>query len=319
MQRWWRSARVIYTVVLTITALIVAWTGDRRAPADATRPISLVGRKDAALTPTEDEISIASFNIHGCKGTDGSDSWLRVASLLQNSDIAALYEVHSTPWGPHANQAEQIATWLRARSIFVPTEHRWWHDHFGNAMISRKVISSCARIPLPREQSRAYRCAMLTRVPLKEGSLQILAVHVDSREDRVPQLQLISELFLGLETPSVLMGDLNSEPGDPVMETLLQRPGVVDVRQCVNPSELPEAPIDWMLARGLECLSADFFTNEASDHPIVRARFRIPGQPQAPSGKNRIGKRTSGPSESLAPDRELTRPVQDAFRGERSP
>ncbi|MEO1993755.1 MAG: endonuclease/exonuclease/phosphatase family protein, partial [Planctomycetaceae bacterium] len=119
---------------------------------------------------------------------------------------------------------------------------------------------------------KKYRNAVLSVIDLPSGSVRILSVHLDRRRDRRRQLEAVTRLFLSLEPPAVLMGDLNTTRSDEVLKRTLQHPEVTDV---LADTEFEDDPrrIDWMLVRGLRCRNAELIDNRSSDHPVIRAEL----------------------------------------------
>lgn len=162
------------------------------------------------------------------------------------------------------------------QSAFVPTERRWWHDHFGNAVLTRLPITQIHRLPLAGLRGKAFRTATLVQFEFQNRSVQLLSVHVDSQSDRERQLQAVLALFTGLQAPAILMGDLNSDREDPQLKSLLARPDVVDpLKDAPGGGNRGRLPIDWILARGFRCRSGQFMDNEASDHPAAIAELEL--------------------------------------------
>lgn len=257
--------------VALLVGLVVAWGSDRQ-PADATKPVVWYRSVTASRAPpSTDLLRIVSYNIHGGKGRDHQLDLRRIAADLTEIDVAGLYEVRSSPFRMPADQAAQLSDVTGLNSLFLPTEHRWWHDHFGNALLSKSTIAAVHRIPLPGTRGKAFRQAVLFDVPLGGETVHVLMSHVDSQQDREPQLRAVIHLFHSLKSPAILMGDLNSGPRDPQMVKLLSQPGVASVLDSDTQDH-----IDWIITRGLECIAAECVASGASDHPVVRATLRLP-------------------------------------------
>jgi endonuclease/exonuclease/phosphatase family metal-dependent hydrolase len=123
---------------------------------------------------------------------------------------------------------------------------------------------------------------LLVNLDLGGRAVHILATHVvrsDERERRA-QVRAVVELFLALDEPSLLVGDLNSAADDPCMDDLLAAPGVIDaVGQVLGPQGPPR--IDWIVARGFRAKDAGMRDNGASDHPMLWAELEF-----VPAGKS---------------------------------
>lgn len=270
--RHWR--RLAGFLGLVLVSLIV-WNGVDRVPADASRPL-VIEAVSAPLQPLGETLRIASFNIHSGKGHDGIIDLQRTELLLADCDLAGLYEVRNPAWNGDVNQGVDLGRRLNMAAVFAATERHWWREHFGNALLSRVPLDAVQRLPLPGTRGKAYRAAVLAHIPWQGKTLHLIAVHVDRGSDRESQLKLLIPLFRALETPAILMGDLNTPASDPHLAKLLQDPEVRSPLHQMLPGQLPAENIDWIFTRGLETVSAELVENDASDHPVARAVLRLP-------------------------------------------
>lgn len=256
---------------------VVVWNGSRTVPADPSQPIVLSG--DVPLTPSSaDVLRVAAFNIHSGRGRDRRSDLTRTAAVFSTPpDLLGLNEVRGT-WHESLgrNQGAELGMKWGMQSAFIPTERRWWHDHFGNAMLTRVPIRQIHRLPLAGLRGKAFRTATLVQFEFQNRFVQVLSVHVDSQSDRERQLQAVLALFTGLQAPAILLGDLNSDREDPQLQALLARPDVVDpLKDAPGGGNRGRLPIDWILARGFRSRSGQFIVNEASDHPAVVAELEL--------------------------------------------
>jgi endonuclease/exonuclease/phosphatase family metal-dependent hydrolase len=260
---------------LAICALAV-WIGSNRLPADATAKTPWHGvPKHKSLTGNT--FRIASFNIHGGKGQDRKCDLSRVANCIRGigPQFVGLYEVHGTCFGTRLNQADELGEHLGMASLFVPTENRFWQPSFGNGLLTEVETTPVHKLPLPCTQGRKYRTATLTSFEAGGETIKVLSVHLDRVKDREVQLQQVFSLFCDLEAPAILMGDLNTTPDDPLLESWLENSDIRDaVREKCGPSA-PDDRIDWIFTRGLSIRNAGLLANEASDHPLVWADLEI--------------------------------------------
>ncbi len=266
--------RLSLGLVLMLGAIV--WIGADRVPANATRPIAWQG-SPAQLELSGNTFRVASFNIHGGKGTDRELDLGRVAKCLAEvrPDFAGLSEVHGTCFGTRLDQAAALGQDLNMAAMFVPTERRFWQPSFGNGLLSRVATSPVHRLPLPCTQGKKYRTAMLTSFQLGEQSVRVLSVHLDRVADRETQLERVFSLFCDLEKPAILMGDLNTFRDDPLLAHWLGNPEIHDViGERLGKNDFPRR-IDWIFTRGLTAVDAGCVENEASDHPLVWAELKL--------------------------------------------
>ncbi|MDP1796448.1 MAG: hypothetical protein Q8K78_03160 [Planctomycetaceae bacterium] len=254
---------------------LVIWDGADRSAADATRPLP---RGPASLPgkPNPVTLKIASFNIHSGKGRDGVTALSRTLAFLDDSDFAGIYEVRATPFAEMPNQAGMLGTSLQSYWVFAPTERQWWREHFGNGIVHLYGLPHVVRIPLDNTRGKAFRNALLWTVELQDGSVRVLSTHIDRTADREHQLKTVIGLFLGLQPPCVLMGDLNTVAADPQLEALRKIDDIVSPLHEMLPDGPPVTTIDWMFTRGLRTVSAELIENDASDHPILKAELALP-------------------------------------------
>ncbi len=262
--------------LLAIVIGLIIWDGADRRAADATKPLargpaSLPGKQLPAT------LKIASFNIHSGKGRDGKTDLFRTSKVIGEIDFAGLYEVRASRLQFYRNQVAELSMINLDRYwLFAPTEKQWWHEHFGNGIVHRYGLPHVVRIPLDNTRGKAFRNALLWTVELQDGSVRVLSTHIDRTTDRGHQLKTVSGLFLALQPPCVLMGDLNTVATDPQLEALRKVDGVVSPLHEQLSEEPPATNIDWIFTRGLRTVSAELIENDASDHPILKAELALP-------------------------------------------
>ncbi len=267
--RFWKTAALLSFAGL-IGLLIVS--GADRTPSDSAAAVQVetYGKPAASLPET---IRVVSFNIHSGEGRDDYIDLCRTAKLIGHCDLAGLYEVRSSMFDAQVSQASTIGRQLGLTTAFAPTERHWWHDHFGNALLTGTPFQSIQKIPLPGTRGKAFRNAILAAIPWGDEVLSVLAVHIDREQDRVAQLKLVRSLFLSLEPPCLLMGDFNTFSADPDLEVLTGASDVIRLPQSEPGHELPPNHVDWMFVRGLVAIESVSLPNEASDHPLLAVKL----------------------------------------------
>lgn len=261
-----RRVRWTGAILALMLAGIVGWGSIR----SGTGPAAGVGMGHATMSAPV-TLRIATFNIHGGIAPSGKFDLVATAATLKNCDLIGLNEVHGSLFCGD-DQARLLARQLKMDWLFAPAEHRWWHDSFGNALLSRIPITYWMRIPLPCTQQRGFRNAILVKTPLAGKTLQVLITHLDREKDGPAQRRAIRELFYSLTEPAILMGDLNADAADAEIRLLLAMPGVTDSLA----GKSPAPHIDWIFLRGLHCREAGVIDNGASDHPALWADVELP-------------------------------------------
>ena len=274
----WRAAtswRVWLTAAFgLVIGLVVAW-GANRVPANANSVIELhqPASRTALAGP---RFRIGSFNIRGGKNRANDFDISRTISALQRHqlDVVGLSEVHGYAWGEFPNQAVELGAALNRSAVFVPTERRYWHDHFGNGLLTNVELGAIHWIPLPGTQGKKFRNAVLTNFQVGDTTVNFLTVHLDRVKDRPHQLQQILTLFNSLSKPAILVGDLNTTADDPQLADLLAREDVHDA-VAEGLGDPVARRIDWILTRGLKTVDVDCIDEGASDHPLVWAELEV--------------------------------------------
>lgn len=313
--RYWRP-RLATSLILLGCLLGIGYTvAERKLPTGAANGSELPGR---ALSPaksrqTSRRIRVATFNIHGGCGLDGRIDLTRTAATLDRDlDFVGMNEVHGGNWTDPRCQAEQLGSQLNMNWLFAPTEATGFGSHFGQGVLSRLPVTYWRRVPFGRVSGNGYRNYVECQVSLGAHNsathLTILVTHLDRRSDRQDQLRVVIQRFLEVPTPAILMGDLNSKRTEPQLIELTKKPGVVDCfgqfatgeLSWTRPSTRPLKPlipqaavsfvavqgivrrrIDWIFSRGLNCVTSNLESTDASDHPWGWAEFELPGLAQA--------------------------------------
>ncbi|RKY10072.1 MAG: hypothetical protein DRP66_00590 [Planctomycetota bacterium] len=225
---------------------------------------------------SKERFKVAVFNIHSGKGTDGRRDLNRTADLLDGIDLAGLNEVAGATLAS-PNQAKILGDKLKIPWLYAPTEILWGRPDFGNAVLSRLPVRSWLRIPLASKGLEPRRNVVLVKVAHPKGNINVLVTHLADKEHDPAQLRTVIDLFLSLEEPVILMGDLNNKSDNPVMRALLDRPDVasaLDADQTLQGRKF----IDWIIFRGLQCVGSEAIPPSASDHPLVCAEFLWPDE-----------------------------------------
>jgi endonuclease/exonuclease/phosphatase family metal-dependent hydrolase len=260
---------------VALVAVIVASFGIVRRPAGPADGVQLDG--DALQQAgTKATIRIATLNIHRGVDAEGNPSVKRLAEAFRDFDLVGLNEVAAgVPLIDRACQTEDLGRATGMGWLFAATQRRFWSDTMGNGLLTRLPIRYWMRTPLPGVYDAAARNILLVRVDHHGVVINFLITHLGRGEDRPRHLAAAAELFLSLDAPAVLMGDLNAPATHPILARLLQTPGVVDCHPSIRYAG-PERSerIDFILVRGLDVIDSGMSDDGLSDHPLLWAELR---------------------------------------------
>jgi endonuclease/exonuclease/phosphatase family metal-dependent hydrolase len=263
---------VRWTGIALIAGVLTIWDGYRRTPTPPAQGTSLNG----ASTPlAKSTFRVGTFNIDGGVGTDEKLDLNRTADSMRGCDLIGLQEVHGRTWTDSRDQAQILGEQMKLPWLYAPSETRWWHNSFGNAVISSLPAQSWERFPVSGPVSTNNRALLILHFHLGDKILHVLVVHLPTTNDRPDQCAMVSALFYAFEKPAILLGDLNTRPGDPWIEKLRNHADVVDAVGEYAEKEVPNH-VDWIFARGLQCVGGGTTDHHGSDHPFYWADFQVP-------------------------------------------
>jgi endonuclease/exonuclease/phosphatase family metal-dependent hydrolase len=156
------------------------------------------------------QLKLATYNIHGCVGTDGRFEPERTMHVLKelDADVVALQEVeHHDLDGRDLLDYLALNTGLTA--VAGPTLQRETR-HYGNAILTKLPILAVNQIDLslPGHESRG---ALDVTLDGNGRQVQVVATHLGLKPwERRQQVRQLLKLFeIGPANIYVLMGDLN--------------------------------------------------------------------------------------------------------------
>jgi endonuclease/exonuclease/phosphatase family metal-dependent hydrolase len=237
----------------------------------------------------EKRLRVATYNVHGCVGTDRQRSEARVAEVIASMkvDLVGLQELDANrARSERIDQAAAIAQQLGWHHIFHPAI-RHADEQYGNAILSRFPLSHRRAIELPGEGSwycRETRIALWAEAETDLGAISIINTHFAlGRSERFRQATFLAQELTPNE-PLILLGDFNSLPGSRSVQLF----GRVlrDVRRALEHSRqhrtfstrLPTLAVDHIFAsaalRPLSiCSHRTELSRAASDHFPLVAEF----------------------------------------------
>ena len=185
---------------------------------------------DAAATSTiGPDITVMTYNIQSGFSVDNHFDLERTAQVIaaQHPDIVVLQEV-SRGWLVTSGVDEVL--WLSQRlnmsyAFGANSDDGLW----GNVVLSRAPIDSVQKVQYNITEN-LKRSVLQVHVTTQTGGVWVLATHLDDpRDANQIRLEQANELIASWnhEIPTLLMGDMNSDPGDAVT-TDFQEAGFVD-------------------------------------------------------------------------------------------
>ncbi|MDQ3186435.1 MAG: endonuclease/exonuclease/phosphatase family protein [Pseudomonadota bacterium] len=155
-------------------------------------------------------LTLATYNIHACIGTDGRFEPERIVRVLRelNADVLALQEVdHHDVDG--CDLLDYLAAQTGLTAIAGPTLLRETRD-YGNAILTKLPILTVNRVDLTLPGHEA-RGALDVTLDGNGRRVQVVATHLGLRPwERRQQVRQLLKLFeIGPANVYVLMGDLN--------------------------------------------------------------------------------------------------------------
>jgi endonuclease/exonuclease/phosphatase family metal-dependent hydrolase len=267
-----KKRRLLLLGSLGLIAGIVLASGAVTRSTGPAEGVSIHG--SASTQPSGKYFRIGTFNIDGGVGFDDRLDLDRTAKALQHLNFIGMNEVHGSFGG---NQAEALSAKLRLPYLLVPAEIQWWHESFGNAIFTDLPVERWQRVVLPNELFKARRNYLLTDVKYNGNTVHFLTTHTDWKSGGAEQLKIVSDVFLHLPEPAVLMGDLNAPGHDPQIQNLLKTAGVEEAIDQIM-GDMPNR-VDWIFLRGLKTIDAGVVDTGASDHPAFWAQVVINESP----------------------------------------
>lgn len=203
-------------------------------------------------------LRVATYNVHGCVGTDGRRSEERIAEVIASlrADVVGLQELDlGRARSGGVDQAKAISNFLGWHFVFHPALRRG-DEQYGNAILSRYPLKMHRACELPGRGSwycRETRIAIWGEIESELGRVQIVNTHFGlGRAERLRQAELLmtDEWLGGISdaSPLILLGDFNSIAGGRTHRLLAQRWN--DVRSSAQeplrtfPTQFPVAAVD---------------------------------------------------------------------------
>jgi endonuclease/exonuclease/phosphatase family metal-dependent hydrolase len=239
------------------------------------------------MTSASAVLRVATYNVHGCVGTDRVRSESRIADVIRTLDaeIVGLQELDlNRTRSARANQLALITGELGWNGYFFPAFKRE-EEEYGDAVISRFPLTVRKTGELPGKAPwycRESRGAIWAAVETPSGPCHVINTHFGlGRRERLVQAKLLTGSdWLGAvpDEPLIVMGDFNCGGSSPAIRLLVNalHPGAAPLPSPpAFPSSRPLLALDHVLVNKHLRLSrltavSNAMTRVASDHlPLV--------------------------------------------------
>jgi endonuclease/exonuclease/phosphatase family metal-dependent hydrolase len=245
-----------------------------------------------SVAGTRTRVAVGTFNIHHGVGVAERLDCARTADVIAglDVDVVGLQEVDRR-WSRRsafADQAGYLARRLGMRMAFGATLNAAGQQgrrrQYGVALLSRHPVLRTRNTLLPCPRGGEQRTLLEARVDVRGVVLRCLVTHLQHRSptERRAQAAAIDTAAGDSDAPTVLLGDLNAEPGTAEITTLTRHladtwAGGGEGEGCTFPATVPRIRIDYVLASpDIEVERARVVGTDASDHLPVTAGLRLP-------------------------------------------
>lgn len=241
------------------------------------RKLALLLAFALAIAAHAADLKVMTYNVHNGVGLDKVRDHARIGELIkaQKPDVVAIQEVDSlTNRSGRLLVLNEIAEAAGMTPIFAPAIDFDGGKYGIGLLVSEQPLQVRA-IPLPgREEARVMIMAEF------ESYVAVCTHFSLTPADALASAKIVKSLLSGMQKPVILMGDLNSNPGDDAMQELATdfvsaNPGGAPT----FPANNPQICIDHILisrSTPVEIISVEILPEPlASDHRPIAATLRL--------------------------------------------
>lgn len=216
---------------------------------------------------------LISFNIQHGRTRAGAvdiDALARACASF-DADVLALQEVDDlVPRSGRIDVAERVAEATGMTHAFGEAMKLGRRARYGNALLVRGGLQDVEVVALPHHPEREPRCAVIGR--WAEGPMSVASCHLGLRGDAPAQLRVVVAALLERPGPHALLGDLNLDPRNVMIE------GLTVLRSGPTfPAHRPRRTIDHIAVDGLDAVSITVLDEQpVSDHRPLAVEVRRP-------------------------------------------
>ncbi|WP_223584553.1 endonuclease/exonuclease/phosphatase family protein [Sphingobacterium sp. GVS05A] len=172
------------------------------------------------------KIRVLSFNIHHGNPPSEKESVVNLDTIAQiiknsNADLVGLQEIDVNLGRSHnEDQAKRLAELTGMHYIFskgIDLEK----GEYGTAILSKHPIERAEKHFLPSPVESERRSLSIVEVRINNRKILFANTHLDLKDkNKIAQAKFITSRFKNEKLPTILVGDLNSEPTDPAIVEL---------------------------------------------------------------------------------------------------
>ena len=225
--------------------------------------------------PFDGHLRVMTFNVHNCKGIDGTRNFSRVASVIKkyDPDLVAIQEVDSMTSRCKFDVTAQIAQRAGYRGYFAPAIPHTG-GKYGVAILSKRPALSIKQYELPCSSE------IRTLAVAEFDDYYFICTHWSLKEEyRLKAVEIVREVVAGLHKPVILAGDLNAKPTSAPMQKLSEFMTILnDTSKFTFSASNPSSCIDYVVGAGAKFLVEKSFVGygcEASDHLPVYVDIEV--------------------------------------------
>lgn len=172
------------------------------------------------------KIHVLSFNIHHGNPPSEKESVVNLDTIAQiiknsNADLVGLQEIDvNLGRSYNEDQAKRLAELTGMHYIFskgIDLEK----GEYGTAILSKHPIERVEKHFLPSPVESERRSLSIVEVRINNRKILFANTHLDLKDkNKIAQAKFITSRFKNEKLPTILVGDLNSEPTDPAIVEL---------------------------------------------------------------------------------------------------
>lgn len=229
-------------------------------------------------------LSIMSYNIHRGQDAENQDKLREMADFIIESgaEIVGLQEVDSVCYrSGEVDQPKVLAELTGMHYAFV-RHFEFQGGAYGQAILSKYPISNVVnqRLPIASDPPGETRAFLTADVETPSGTWTVGVAHLDYRDagSRERQAKIATDILLESEHPSILLGDMNAEPGSETISILRQSFRDTQPDDAFTfPDDEPVKKIDFIMIEkdyDFEVIEEKVFPVRYSDHLPVLSVIR---------------------------------------------